>query len=45
MGIEARVFDELADLETERQCRVVRSEKRLASFFVLLAINETSDPD
>jgi hypothetical protein len=23
--IEARVFDDLADLETERQCRVVRS--------------------
>ena len=25
IGIEARVFDDLADLETERQCRVVRS--------------------
>jgi hypothetical protein len=26
---EARVFDDLADLETERQCRVVRQEKGL----------------
>ena len=25
IGIAARVFDDLADLETERQCRVVRS--------------------
>jgi hypothetical protein len=25
IGIEARVFDDLADLETERQCRVVRT--------------------
>jgi len=25
IGIEARVFDDLADLEAERQCRVVRS--------------------
>jgi hypothetical protein len=25
IGIEARVFDDLADLETERQYRVVRS--------------------
>jgi len=24
IGIEARVFDDLADLETERQCRVVK---------------------
>ena len=25
IGIEARVFDDLADLETKRQCRLVRS--------------------
>ena len=28
IGIEARVFDDLADLETERQCRVVRSQDK-----------------
>ena len=28
IGIEARVFDDLADLETERQCRVVRSQEK-----------------
>jgi hypothetical protein len=32
IGIEARVFDDLADLETERQCRLVQSqEKGIAS--------------
>jgi len=29
VGIEARVFDDLADLETERQCRVVQVKKKL----------------
>ena len=28
IGIEARVFDDLADLETKRQCRVVRSQEK-----------------
>ena len=28
IGIEARVFDDLADLETERQRRVVRSQDK-----------------
>ena len=29
IGIEGRVFDDLADLETDRQCRVVRVNKKL----------------
>ena len=34
IGIEARVFDDLADIETERQYRVVRSqEKGLRPFY------------
>jgi hypothetical protein len=42
--IEARVFVDLADLETERQCRVSEGKKRFASPFILLPINETSIP-
>ena len=33
IGIEARVFDDLADLETERQCRVVQVKKSLGPFY------------